>query len=121
MSFLSRIAGAPEEPMIDAVARNLEVVLNAKQGYAGAVEVLGMGKYDRFVADKDLLDALMAEIVEQVRRHEPRLREPRVSVRGRDGGLWVHFTLKGRLNGETATFAVLFHSVMRNVKVAIEV
>lgn len=117
MSFVSRLAGAPEERAIDAVARNLEAVLNAKQGYAGTVEVFGVGSYDGHRGDRELLDTLMAEMIEQVRRHEPRLREPKLSLRGRAEGLWVCFSLRGRMDEEPRSFAVLFHSIFRNVRV----
>lgn len=117
MSFMSRLAGAPDEKLIDAVRRNLQAVLDAKQGYTGAVEVLGMGSYDTYAADKTLLEALVGEMLDQVRRHEPRLREPRLTLLGRDAALWVRFSLRGRLAEETVTFSVRFHSVFRNVLV----
>lgn len=120
MSFVSRLAGVPEERTIEAVARNLEVVLNAKQGYAGEVEVFGLGSYDAHLGDKELLAALSAEMIGQVRRHEPRLREPKLSLIGRDRALWVRFSLSGRLDGQACSFAVLLHSVFRNVRVAHE-
>lgn len=117
MSFVSRLAGAAEEQAIEAIARNLEAVLNAKQGYAGTVEVFGLGRYDAYLADKSLLDVLSAEMIEQVRRYEPRLREPKLKLVGKDRGLWVRFSLSGRYDEQTRSFAVLFHSVFRNVRV----
>jgi predicted component of type VI protein secretion system len=129
-SFVSKLAGATkqpaserevaEEPAIDAIARNLEAVLNAKQGYSGMVEVFGLGRYDAHHADKALLGALSDEMIEQVRRYEPRLREPKLTLVGKDRGLWVRFSLSGRYGEETRRFAVLFHSVFRNVRVAHE-
>src|SRR5262245_11405084 len=117
MSFMSRLAGASDEPLVDSVARNLESVLNAKQGYAGEVEVLGLGRYDVHLGDRGLLAALSAEMIEQVRRHEPRLREPRLTLLGRDKALWVRFSLSGRLEGQTRSFSVFFHSIFREVRV----
>ena len=120
MSFLSRLAEAPEEPAIEAIARNLEAVLNAKQGYAGAVEVFGIGSYDGHFGDKGLVETLKAEMIEKVRRFEPRLREPKITLVGKDPALWVRVSLSGRVGGETRLFAVLFHSVLRNVRVVHE-
>jgi type VI secretion system protein len=120
MSFVSRLAGAPEEQSIDSIARNLEALLNAKKGYAGAVEVFGLGNYNAHLADKALTDALIAEMLDQVRQHEPRLREPKIVLRGRDQGLWVCFSITGRVDQQTVSFAVRLHSVFRNVRVDFE-
>lgn len=116
-SFLTKLAGARDEDPIDVVAKNLTAVLNAKQGYTGAVEVFGMGSYERYAADKTLVEAMMAEILDQVRRHEPRLREPRITLVGRDRGLWVRFALKGRIDEQTVTYTLLLHSVLRGVEI----
>ena len=120
MSFVSRLAGAPEEPVIDAIARNLEAVLNAKQGYAGAVDVFGIGGYEGRLGDKSILEMLSADMIATVRRHEPRLREPKLTLEGKDRSLWLRFSLRGRVDQETRTFAVLYHSILRNVRVALE-
>jgi type VI secretion system protein len=120
MTFVSRLAGTSEEPVAEAIARNLEAVLNARAGYAGAVEVFGLGRYDAWLADKDLVAALTSEMTEQVRRYEPRLQEPQVTLRGKDRGLWVVFSLRGRVDKQTRSYAVLFHSVFRNVRVLYE-
>ncbi|WP_437491832.1 GPW/gp25 family protein [Sorangium sp. So ce1014] len=117
MSFFGKLSGNPDERALESIARNLEAVLNAKRGHAGAVEVFGIGGYDGIHATKPFIGALSQEMLEQVKRHEPRLTEPQLTLIGRDRALWVRFRLSGRCQGEACSFAILFHSVFRSVRV----
>lgn len=117
MSFLGKLSGSPEEPRAASIARNLEAVLNAKRGHAAAVEVFGLGRYESPVASYPLARELTAEMLEQIRRFEPRLKEPALVLTGRDQALWVRFDLTGTCDGRPCGFAVLFHSVFRHVRV----
>ncbi|MDI1448133.1 GPW/gp25 family protein [Polyangium sp. 6x1] len=116
MSFFGKLRG-DHEPRLESIARNLEVSLNAKGGYASAVEVYGLGRYDGHFATKPLLDELCAEMIGVVRAYEPRLFEPKLTLIGRDRGLWVRFSLTGLVGGQPVTYHVFFHSVLRNVSV----
>ncbi|MDC3979011.1 GPW/gp25 family protein [Polyangium jinanense] len=116
MSFYGKLRG-DHEPRLESIARNLEVSLNAKGGYASAVEVYGLGRYDGHFATKPLLDELCAEMLGVVRSYEPRLLEPKLTLIGRDRGLWVRFTLTGLVGEQPVTYHVFFHSVLRNVSV----
>jgi predicted component of type VI protein secretion system len=117
VSFFGKLAGNPDEGPLESIARNLEAVLNAKRGHAGAVEVFGIGSYDGIHAAKPFVAALTQEMLEQVRRYEPRLTEPQLTLMGRDRALWVRFQLSGRCRGQPCSFAILFHSVLRGVRV----
>jgi predicted component of type VI protein secretion system len=116
LSFFGKLRG-DHEPRLESIARNLEMSLNAKRGYASAVEVYGLGRYDGHFATKPLLDELVVEMLEVVRAFEPRLLEPRLTLIGRDRGLWVRFTLTGLVGGAAVTYHVFLHSVLRNVSV----
>src|SRR5687767_6100483 len=74
-----------------SIARNLQVVLNAKEGYAASVEVFGIGRYDGHYGKRELIDALTEEMLARVKYFEPRLREPAISLVGKDRMLWVRF------------------------------
>jgi predicted component of type VI protein secretion system len=117
LSFLGKLAGGREERMVDSIARNLTAVLNAKQGHAAAVEVFGLGRYDGQFAQSGQVSVLTAEMLEQVNRFEPRLKDPALALLGRDRALWVRFMLTGRCEGQPCAFSVLFHAVFRHVRV----
>lgn len=101
----------------DSIARNLEAVLNAKEGYAAAVEVFGIGRYDGHYGHRQLIDTLTAEMLQKVKAFELRLKEPSLSLVGRYRGLWVLFRLVGRCNEQPCSFEIFFHSIFRNVRV----
>jgi hypothetical protein len=101
----------------DSIARNLEVVLNAKEGYSAAVEVFGIGRYDGHRGHRQLIDTLTAELLEKVKRFELRVKEPAISLVGRYRGLWLLFRLTGRSNEKPCSFEIFFHSIFRNVRV----
>jgi predicted component of type VI protein secretion system len=118
VSFFGKLAAAHEEPLTASIARNLEAVLNAKQGHSAAVEVFGLGRYDSPLAERPLVAALTAEMLAQIRRFEPRLRDPVLALVGRDRELWVCFSLTGSCEGRPCGFSVLFHSIFRHVRVS---
>jgi predicted component of type VI protein secretion system len=118
MALYEKLKGA-EEPALASIARNLEAVLNAKKGHAAAVEVFGLGNYDRHFASKPAVNTLIAEMTEQVLAFEPRLMKPRIEITGRDPSLWVHFDLTATYAGGSCRFRLLFHSVFRNVRVSL--
>jgi predicted component of type VI protein secretion system len=116
MPFYEKLSGRSAS-LAESVARNLQAVLNAKEGYAASVEVFGLGRYDGHHGNRQLLDVLIGEILEKVRDFEPRLREPALALVGRDHLLWVRFVLTGLCDGVPCTYVVLLHSVFRHVRV----
>ena len=117
MSFFERLSGNWDDPTIEGVARNLQAVLNAKQGHAAAVESFGLGSYDRYFATSPLVAELIREMLEQIRRFEPRLREPSIVLAGVDQELWARFSLKGVCDGRPCAFTIHFHTMFRHVRV----
>jgi predicted component of type VI protein secretion system len=104
-------------PLADSIARNLEAVLNAKEGYSAAVEVFGIGRYDGHYGHKEQIDTLTAELLQKVKLFELRVKEPSIVLIGRYRGLWVLFRLTGRCNEQPCSFELFFHSIFRNVRV----
>jgi len=117
LGLFDKLGGSMEERTIESIGRNLEAVLNTRQGYGAVVEVYGLGAYDAYLATKPLVETLTAEMTEMIRRFEPRLCDPVVRVLGRDKELWVRFSVTGTVGGKQQAYRVLFHSVFRNVRV----
>lgn len=114
---LSKQASGREPTPADSIAKNLEAVLNAKEGYSAAVEIFGIGRYDGIYAHQRLVETLAHEMLEKVRVFEPRIKEPSLGLVGRYRALWALFRLTGRYNGEPCSFEIFFHCVFRNVRV----
>ena len=116
MAFFEKLSGQFVPPL-SSIARNLQAVLNAKEGYAASVEVFGIGRYDGHYAHRELIDVLSAEMLAKIKAFEPRLSELSLSLVGRDRALWVRFVLAARCEGLPCSFTILFHSIFRHVRV----
>jgi len=116
MAFYDKLSGKPT-PAVVSIARNLQALLNAKEGYAAAVEVFGIGRYDGHYGHRELLDTLIAEMLVKVRAFEPRLKDPQLVLVGKDQRLWVRFLLSGTYDKTRYDFEIFFHSVFRHVRV----
>ncbi|HEX8436712.1 GPW/gp25 family protein [Archangium sp.] len=99
------------------VRQNLEAVLNTKEGYGYFVEGFGLGRYSERFGTQLLMKTLTEEMLHSVTKHEPRLREVELELRGRDSGLWLHFVLTGTLLDAPCTLRILFHTVSGQVRV----
>lgn len=120
MTLIERLGGTTETAGL-SIARNLASVLNARRGYAAVVEVFGLGEHDVFAESKPRLDGLIADMLGQVRRFEPRLSGVTIDYSGREGSVWALFRIQGDLaDGGRLAFRVRFHVVLRNVVVTLE-
>jgi len=117
MSLVSKLSGEGREDVVDGIARNLEAVLNAKRGHSSVVEVFGLGDHDVFDESAPLVFALAADMTEQVKRFEPRVVSPRTTFAGREGWMWARFDLTGEVEGRRQSFKILFHVVVRHIRV----
>jgi type VI secretion system lysozyme-like protein len=116
MWFGAKLKG-DRESCVESIARNLQAILNAKDGHSAATPSFGLGRYDGYLSSQLRLETLCAEMLEQVRSFEPRIANPTMEMVGRDANLWLHFRLTGLVAQGTSSFAVLFHCVYRNVHV----
>lgn len=94
---LSRIA-APSER--DAIAQNLEHLLNTRKGSGSMIAPLGLGDYEVAATTRDAVVLLRAELEQIVAQYEPRLQGARVQLWGRLGYRTIRFELEG-LVGES--------------------
>lgn len=120
-SFLDKFTGGWQRPganvELEQVRQNLEAVLNTKEGYGYFVDGFGLGRYTEKFGTQELMATLNDELLQAVRRHEPRLGDVELELHGRDSGLWLHFVLTGTLAGVPRTLRLLFHTVSGQVRV----
>jgi type VI secretion system protein len=125
-SFIDKFTGGFQDRApgrkgdLEQVRQNLEAVLNTKEGYGYFVEGFGLGRYTEKFGTQDLMKTLTAELLSSIKLQEPRLQDVEVELRGRDSGLWLHFTMTGVLLGEACSLRILFHTVSGQVRVAID-
>lgn len=99
-SFIHRLSqiAAPSER--DAIAQNLEHLLNTRKGSGSMVSPLGLGDYEAAATTRDAVVLLRAELEQITTRYEPRLKEARVKLWGRTDYRTIRFELEG-LVGES--------------------
>jgi predicted component of type VI protein secretion system len=118
VSLWHKLLGAPDD-LLESVALNLGAVLGSRRGHAGAVPVFGLGEHDVYEVVKPHIDALSEDMLDQVRRFEPRLTAPSIRYTGRDGWHWAQFELTGSVEGTKQSFLISFHVVLRDVRVTV--
>ncbi|MCY1041627.1 GPW/gp25 family protein [Corallococcus sp. bb12-1] len=122
--FLDKFASRSQKPKVrdslEHVMRNIEAVLNTKKGYGFFMHDFGLGGYTEKLGTRELVEALTAEIQQEITQHEPRLSGPEVKLRGRDSGLWLHFDCKGTFDDVPCHLRLVFHSVTGQVRVHVE-
>jgi type VI secretion system protein len=120
-SFMDKFTPAWQRPqahgVLEHVRQNLEEVLNTKAGYGYFDQGFGLGRYAEQAGTQQLMKTLTGEILEAITKHEPRLQEPELELRGRDSGLWLHFMLTGVLEGAPCKLRLLFHTVSGQARV----
>ena len=119
-SFLARLTGAAPRPEIEAVARNLEHLLNTRKGCGSVVAELGLGDYEAAPNTHHAVLSLRAEIEQLVRKYEPRLREPRVTLLGGLGTCHVIFELQGMVGADRHVILLNIDTTTRHVTVTLE-
>ncbi|MCY1032073.1 GPW/gp25 family protein [Corallococcus sp. BB11-1] len=122
--FLDKFAARSQRPNVrdslEHVMRNIEAVLNTKKGYGFFMHDFGLGGYTEKLGTRELVEALTAEIQQEITQHEPRLVGPEVKLRGRDSGLWLHFDCKGAFDDVPCHLRLVFHTVTGQVRVHAE-
>jgi len=118
-SFIARLSQAPASPEPEAIARNLEHLLNTRKGCGSVIAEFGLGDYEAAANTRDAVLILRAELERLTQRYEPRLVDPRVTLLGREGYSRVRFELEGRLRGAQQLFWLDLDTTTRQVEVAI--
>ena len=115
--FLDRFrAPASHEPWAPVV-RNLEGVLNTREGHGAFQRGLGLGDFSGDRGGQELVPFLTEALQRQVLNHEPRLSDVELKLEGQDGALHLHFEVKGQLDGELLRLRLRFDTVTGRVRV----
>ncbi len=116
--FLDRFSGrgASAGDALGPVLRNLEAVLNTREGHGAFQQGFGLGDSTGDRGGKELVPFLTEELQRQVTQYEPRLRDVEVTLRGQDGALFLHFEVKALLGGEPLRLGLLFDTVSSRVR-----
>lgn len=118
-AFLGRLAQLAPERAPAEIARNLGFVFNTRKACGSVVADFGLGDYEREVNTGRAVEALRAELLAAVSRHEPRIREPRVRLLGGWHTDLVCFEIAGRVDGETCVLDVDIDTTTRRVTVQV--
>jgi type VI secretion system protein len=116
--FLDKFSGRRAAPgeALGPVLRNLEAVLNTREGYGFFQQGFGLGDYTGDRGGKELVPFLTEELQRQVTQYEPRLRDVEVMLKGQDGALCLHFEVTGLLGGEALRLRLIFDTVSSQVR-----
>jgi type VI secretion system protein len=121
-SFLDKFKGRSDEPRgsrhsLDHVMRNIEAVLNTKEGFGYFRQDFGLGDYTAKFGGRDMMKVLAEEILEEVENHEPRISGVKLELKGKDSALMLNFLLTGVVNEAPCKLSLRFHTVSGHVQV----
>jgi type VI secretion system protein len=121
-SFLDKFKGREAGQLgtrhsLENVMRNIQAVLNTKEGFGSFRRDFGLGDYTAKYGARDLLKTLTEEIQEEITHHEPRISGVKVELLGKDNGLMLHFQLTGVVNEVPCKLLLRFHTVSGNTLV----
>ncbi len=119
-SFLDKFSSQRAHGTRDSLAqvlRNVQALLNTKEGYGYFVPGFGLGGYTETSGKGSPAEALAKELQQEIRQHEPRLRDAEVKLRGRDSALWLHFGLRARLDDKPCRLRLMFDTTTGQVRV----
>ena len=114
--FLDRFRAPASQAAEAPVLRNLEAVLNTREGHGAFQRGLGVGDFSGDRGGQELVPFLTEALLRQVVDHEPRLSGVELEFEGQDGALHLHFEVKGLLEGEPLHLRLRFDTVSGRVR-----
>lgn len=118
-AFLARLAQRAPERAPAEIARSLGFVFNTRKACGSVLADFGLGDYEREVNTGRAVEALRAELLAAVHRHEPRIRDARVKLLGRRRTHLVRFEIAGRVDGQACALDVDIDTTTRHVTVQV--
>ncbi|MEM9492360.1 MAG: GPW/gp25 family protein [Myxococcota bacterium] len=106
MSALMRLTGFRSYSQVDSIVRNLNSVLNSYKDFGSCLPSFGLGAYEERWSGEEILNVLAGEIVDNVRKFEPRVERPEVNFLAVDEDRRASFALSGEVEGVSRTFYV---------------
>jgi len=120
--FLGRLAQLPHERVVAKVVRNLGFVFNTRKGVGSVVPTFGLGDYldyNKHPNTQRAVETLRVELLDAVRRYEPRIEDPAVRLLGGYHHDMVRFEIMGRVDGKHCVLAVDIDSTTQKVEVRV--
>lgn len=117
--LLGRLAQLPRERALAEIARNLGVIFNTRKGVGSVVRTFGLGDYESEPNTHRAVETLRVEMLDAVRRYEPRIESPAVRLVGRYHVDMVRFELTGRVDGARCVLEVDMDTSTRHVEVSV--
>lgn len=120
--FRGRLAQLPRERVAAEVKRSLGFLFNTRKGVGSVVPAFGLGDYLDYKKHPNTQRAvatLRVELLDAVRRYEPRIEDPAVRLLGRYHHDMVRFEITGRIDGKRCAFEVDVNSTTQEVKVRV--
>ena len=116
-TFLARLAQLAPERTAVAVVKNLGFVLNTRKACGSVIADFGLGDYEREGTTSRAVEALRTELLTCVRRHEPRIRAPKVRVLGGWHFNFVRFEIAGDIDDQPCAIDVDIDTTTNHVTV----
>lgn len=118
VSFWDRYsARPPKRTTLDEIVENLVVTLNARRGFSSARPDFGTESFFSRQGSRDMLLVLRDEILEQVKKEEPRLCEPEIELLGTDNKSELHLELRARVDGKNRKLRIRFNTMLYEISV----
>lgn len=118
VSFWDRYAAnPPRRTLVDEIVENLRTVFSARSGFSSARPDFGLASFFAKQGSRDMLLALRDEMLALVEKEEPRLKDPELTIEGRDNKLMLHLMLSGLVAGKPQRLRILFDTMLYAVQV----
>jgi predicted component of type VI protein secretion system len=118
VSFWDRYAARPpQRTTLDEIVENLQVTLNARRGFSSARPDFGIESFFSRHGTRDMLLVLRDEILDEVKKEEPRLREPELELLGTDNKSELHLELRALVEGKKRRLRIRFNTMLYEVSV----
>lgn len=105
-TFLGRLGRREREGPVDGVVRNLWCLFNTKKRCGSVLAEYGLGDFERACNTRDAVELLRGEMLELVRRFEPRLEGAEVVLKGHYDVHMVRFAIEGTVAGARWRFRI---------------
>lgn len=118
MVLLSKFARRRQnDDMISDIMQNLQHVLNVRKGYGSVIKNMGIGDYNQYHNQKDVVNTIIEEIKENVVLYEPRVQLIDIKEVKSEHAFRIRFELKCRIIEDSRPIYIVFNSIHSNISV----
>lgn len=101
----------PRDSELASVIENLRHVLNSKAGFHPIRDDFGLSDVGAIRDRTSALHRLAQEILDNIRRYEPRLTVESLITQGRGPDFWLRLELRGHLSGRPQRLLIRFNQI----------